>query len=145
MADTISLFVNSLGGNAIARAAPIAEAIKEAGYRVEILGFLLGKDKEIYSSYRGEIEPITIQTPRHPNALFPNIHRLARSATGDIIYSFKPLVTTLAPAFYAARLIEYRPLLLDVEDEEVYGEENWSQEASWRRPLRGWRLVCCQA
>ena len=140
MADTVSLFVNDLGDNPIGRALPIAKALRRAGYDVEVLGFLLGGDGRLYSPYLDEMEPTAIQTSLHLGELFLNARRLAHAASGDIIYAFKPIMTTLAPALYAARVIENRPLLLDVEDEEVYGDRNWSLEDTWRKLFRGWRL-----
>ncbi|MCS3827476.1 glycosyltransferase involved in cell wall biosynthesis [Salinibacter ruber] len=140
MADTVSLFVNDLGGNPIARVLPIAKAFQKADYEVEILGFLFEGDEELHSSYLAEVEPLAIQTSLHPAELFPNVRRLAHAASGDIVYAFKPIMTTLAPALYAARIVEDRPLLLDVEDEEVYGDQSWSLEATWRKLFRGWRL-----
>jgi glycosyltransferase involved in cell wall biosynthesis len=140
VANSISLFVNDIGDNPIGRALPIAKALHKAGYEVEVLGFLLGKDEELYSPYLNEIEPTTVQTSLHPAELFLNVRRLAHAASGDIIYAFKPVIPTLAPALYAARIVETRPLLLDVEDEEVYGDRNWGLQDTWRKLFRGWRL-----
>lgn len=140
MSKSISLFVHNLGTNPVARVLPFVNALKEIGYEVQILGFLIGEDRDVHIPYRDEIDPVVIQTSLRTSELFPNIRRLAHAATGDVIYSFKPLVTTFAPAYYAARIVQNRPLLLDVEDEEVYLDQSWDLDATWRKLFRGWRL-----
>lgn len=140
MPKSISLFVHNLGTNPVARVLPFVNALKEIGYEVQVLGFLIGEDRDVHIPYQDEIDPVVIQTSLRTAELFPNIRRLAHAATGDVIYSFKPLVTTFAPAYYAACVIQNRPLLLDVEDEEVYLDDDWGLEAAWRKLFRGWRL-----
>ncbi|MFZ2448257.1 MAG: glycosyltransferase [Syntrophobacteraceae bacterium] len=54
------------------------------------------------------------------NTLKGEISRLARLAEGDIIYACKPLITSFLPALVASRLGFSRPLLLDIEDDELW-------------------------
>jgi len=138
MPKSISLFVHDLGTNPVGRVLPFVNALREIGYDVQLLGFLIGDDREIYAPYRKEINPVVIQTSRRTTELFPNIRRLAHAASGDMVYAFKPLVTTFAPAFYAARIVQNRPLLLDVEDEQVYLNQDWGPRTAWRKLCRNW-------
>jgi glycosyltransferase involved in cell wall biosynthesis len=108
---------------------------------VEVLGYLIGGDQEIYRPYRDEIEVKAMKTTLRPGDLFPKIRRLSARASGDIIYAFKPLMTSLAPAYYAARVISSRPLLLDVEDEEVYDNQLNRPIDIWKQVVRGWNLA----
>jgi len=140
MPHTISFFVHNLGGNPVGRALPLAKALKQKGHKVEILGFTFG-GSEVYEPYQDEVEAKTIQTTKKPVEFFQKARRLAHLAEGNIIYAFKPLVPSLAPALYAARAIQSRPLLLDVEDEEVYLDQVSTLRDIWVKVLRGWRLV----
>jgi len=140
MSDMVSFFVHNLGGNPVGRAIPIAKALERRGYNVEVLGFIFGK-RDVYAPYRQEIDAKIIHTTKKPVEFFRKAQRLARQAEGDIIYAFKPLMTTLAPALFAARIVKSRPLLLDVEDEEVYLNTVTSFQDVWMKILRGWRLA----
>lgn len=140
MSYTISLFVHNLGGNPVGRALPIAKALERQGHEVEISGFTFGSD-EIYKPYREEVDAKTIKTTKKPVEFCQKARILAREAEGDVIYAFKPLVSTLAPALYAARVVQSRPVLLDVEDEEVYLDRVSDLRDVWNKVLRGWRLA----
>jgi len=122
MSKLISLFVHDLGNNPIGRAIPISKALQKAGYETEILGFLIDGDEKVYEPYKNEVNPKIIETSTKTIEMFLNIRQLALSAEGDIVYAFKPLMTTLAPAYYAARIDKHRPILLDVEDEDIYAK-----------------------
>lgn len=140
MPHMISFFVHNLGGNPVGRALPIAKALERKGHEVEILGFTFG-GSEIYEPYREVVEAKTIQSTKKPIEFFRKARRLAHQADGDIIYAFKPLVPSFSPALYAARVVKSRPLLLDVEDEEVYLDQVDTLRDVWIKVLRGWRLV----
>lgn len=101
---------------------------------------MTGEDHDIYEPYRGEVEVKSVRTTLRPFDLFPKIRELEKAAEGDVIYAFKPLVTSFAPAYYAARIADHRPLLLDVEDEEVYGDQIRGAYDAWRKLGRGWNL-----
>jgi len=101
---------------------------------------MTGEDHDIYEPYRGEVEVKSVRTTLRPFDLFPKIRELGKAAEGDVIYAFKPLVTSFAPAYYAARIADHRPLLLDVEDEEVYGDQICGAYDAWRKLGRGWNL-----
>ncbi|HEX8392524.1 MAG TPA: glycosyltransferase family 4 protein [Longimicrobium sp.] len=108
-----TLFVHDLAGNAIVRAAPLAAAL-ESEFDVELAGLLLS-GPDVYAPFRGRFAVRALRCAPGAAARFAAIPRLARLASGDLLYACKPLFTTLAPALYAAR---GRPVLLDVEDDE---------------------------
>src|SRR3974377_2248247 len=94
----ISFFVDDLASNSIVRAMPLAEALRQEGYEVEIIGFLIS-GPEVYAPYRDRFAykaiPIrgTLRNKSRP---------LADLATGEIIYACKPLFTTFYPALLAS-------------------------------------------
>jgi len=108
----VTFFVGDLAGNSIARAAPLAAALSEA-FPVEILG-LLRSGREVYAPYR-ELYPYRVLHAPTAFAAAWAAARLARMATGRVLYACKPLPTTLVPALLAPGR---RPVLLDVEDDE---------------------------
>ncbi|MBB4062385.1 glycosyltransferase family 4 protein [Salinibacter ruber] len=127
-----------MSDNPIGRALPILRALEKSGHDIQVMGFYTGDRTEIYDPYRGEIEPTAIQTSVRPAELFPNIRRLAHAADGDVIYAFKPLMTSFAPAYYAARIIENRPLLLDIEDEHIYLDQVTGISDAYGKLVRAW-------
>ena len=127
----VSLFVHDLAGNPIVRAAPLAQALA-ADFEVELLGLLLS-GPAVYAPYRSRFPVHALPARRtlpHVLAAAPHLARLAR---GDVLLACKPLLTTLLPAWLAARGGR-RPLLLDVEDDE------WAAR-SVDDPGPGWRGV----
>lgn len=117
MADRprVTLLVHDLAGNAVVRAAPLAAALAR-DHAVEVIGLLLSGG-EVYAPYRDRVRARTLRC--HPSlpAVLSAAPRLARLATGDVLYACKPLPSTLLPALLAARR-GGRPVLLDVEDDE---------------------------
>lgn len=116
----VTLFVHDLASNPIVRAAPIARALA-ARFEVEVLGLLLSGDA-VYTPYRGSFEFRTLRCRPRLSAVLAAAPRLARMATGDVLYACKPLFSTLLPAVLAARR-PARPLLLGVEDDEWAARE----------------------
>ena len=114
-APRVTLFVHDLAGNAVVRAAPLAAALAR-DHAVEVVGLLLSGDA-VYAPYRDRVEARTIRCAPHAAAVLAAAPRLARLATGDVLYACKPLLSTLLPALLAARR-GGRPVLLDVEDDE---------------------------
>jgi glycosyltransferase involved in cell wall biosynthesis len=141
MSQTVSFFVHDLGSNPVVRALPFARAFQKIGYDVEILGFLTKESDELFSPYKDEIRFVPIRTSLTPGEFFSNVKRLAHKASGELVYAFKPLVTSFAPAYYAARFVERRPLFLDVEDEHIYQDEPLNPKEAFKRFFRGWRLA----
>ncbi|MBB4634523.1 glycosyltransferase family 4 protein [Longimicrobium terrae] len=116
----VTLLVNDLAGNALARAIPLARALS-VEYEVELAGLLLS-GPEVYAPYRGLFPVHAIRCSPALPAVLAAAPRLAALATGDLLYACKPLASTLLPARLAARRTG-APVLLDVEDDE------WSARA----------------
>lgn len=110
---TISFFVYDLSKNPIVRAYPLAKACQKLGYQVEVLG--LQSQAEIYAPYRDAFEYKTFPSRRW----VWNTRKLASMATGDIIYGCKPLWDSFGAALFASGFGQKKPLLLDVEDDEL--------------------------
>ena len=115
----VSLFVHNLSSNPIVRAYPIAKALEMLGYEVEILGLTFNTDK-IYEPYKDEFKYITIRSYLDIRWVIINARKLSKLATGDIIYAFKPLWSSLYPAILASRFGRKKRLLLDAEDNELW-------------------------
>jgi len=111
----VTLFVHDLAGNAVVRAAPLAAALAR-DHEVEVVGLLLSGD-DVYAPYRHRVRARTVRCGASVPAVLAAAPRLARLATGDLLYACKPLLSTLLPALLAARR-GGRPVLLDVEDDE---------------------------
>lgn len=115
----VSLFVHDLSHNPIVRAYPIAKAIQNLGHEVEVLGFTYNTDK-IYEPYKTEFEYKTIRTYLDIRWVIINSWKLARLATGDVVYAFKPLWGTFFPALIYSGFGIKRRLILDAEDNELW-------------------------
>jgi glycosyltransferase involved in cell wall biosynthesis len=135
----ISLFVHDLSVNPIGRAYPIARALQQLGYEVEVLGFLLNRP-EIYAPYRDSLPYLTIKVPYSFFHVLYQSPKLAAMATGNIIYAFKPLWTSFFPALLAskANFGNEKPLLLDIDDDELATKFDGVPRFIARHSLVGW-------
>jgi len=115
----VSLFVHDLSKNPIGRADTFIRVLTKIGYYVEIIGFTINK-KKIWEPYAEVYNYKTIHIKDNLGSLLKNVRPLARQATGDLIFSFKPIATSFLPALLASRGGISKPLLLDIEDDE-YG------------------------
>ncbi len=74
-------------------------------------------DEEIYGPFRSEFEYISLEAARLPKGL-QSVKELSDRLSGDLIYAFKPRVTS-----YGIGLIQKfrhsKPLILDIEDFEL--------------------------
>jgi len=115
----VSFFVHNLAHNPIVRAAPIAVAFEHLGWDVEIIGYL-ADGAQVYAPFRDAFTYRTLPPPRKQLAVWRDAFRLASLAHGSLIYAFKPLHTTLWPAFIASGWFGHRrQLALDIEDDEL--------------------------
>ena len=133
----ISFFVHDLASNPIGRAFPIAQALSR-DFDVEILGLLLSGD-DVYLPYRHLADYRTIRSSRDVHAVLRAGRALAAQATGDVMYAFKPLLTSFGPALWASGFGRRSPLLLDVEDDEWVPMGTSGVDFLWRDLIRGWR------
>ncbi len=133
----ISLFVHDLAGNPIVRVAPIAFALQKLGHEVEIIGFLISGDK-VYEPYKDQFLYKTIRSRSSMFDVISKSSRLAKLATGEIIYAFKPFMSSLFPAFLASKKRNAK-LLLDVEDDDYNASSNiYTKKSISQNLLEGW-------
>lgn len=127
----ITFIVHDLASNAIGRAAPLVDAIAADGHDVEVLGLLLSGDG-VYAPYKHRYDYKTIVAK---DGMGRHLLPLARLAKGEIVYCCKPKWTTLVPALIATGMGVLKPLLIDIEDDELWVDESRLGN-SWLRPLR---------
>jgi glycosyltransferase involved in cell wall biosynthesis len=133
----ISLFVHSLDLNPIVRAKPVADALVSMGHEVEVLGLLIRGDK-VYAPYRTAFEYKTVRTTRHVWSVLSGAKELARMATGEAAYAFKPLISSFWPALRYSDHGRRCPLFLDVEDDDVQSKRPLDRRARLRSLFDGW-------
>jgi len=107
-----------LSSNAIVRTYPIAKTLSKR-YDIEIIGPILGK--EVYSPYKGEFKFKSIRIKKNINkisAFIIFIKNMLDCIEGDIIYAFKPKLTSFGIGLLA-KLYMRVPLILDIEDLET--------------------------
>lgn len=138
MKKKVSFFVHDLSANPIVRALPIAEAVMDMGYEVEILGLLL-KGTEVYLPYRGRYPYLTVQSSEKAGDVRKASHALANMATGNIVYACKPLLASFYPALLYSENGNKRPLVLDVEDDDVFYQIPRSFSSLLKFFRYGWR------
>jgi glycosyltransferase involved in cell wall biosynthesis len=109
----ISVLVCNLSANSIVRTYPIAKVL-ERHHDVQVVGPVLGN--HIFAPYKNELNYVPIY-PKGPSLLkYKNIlSGLLASITGDVIYAFKPAVTSYGVALLS-QLKRRRSIILDIED-----------------------------
>lgn len=109
----ISILVWDLSTHSIVRTYPIAKVL-ERHYQVEILGPIFGNG--IYEPYKDEFlyKPVKPRKTWLP-VMIPHILRLVKKIEGDVIYAFKPMLTSYGVGLLA-KLSKKLPLVLDIED-----------------------------
>lgn len=114
----VSFFVFNLASNPIVRAWPLAEAAKDLGLEIEILGFLR-EGEDIYKPYRDKCKFKVLYYKRY-RQIFTKAKELANLASGDLIYCCKPRLDTVLPSIHASGFGRRKSLFLDVEDNELW-------------------------
>jgi len=117
----ISILVHDLSSNSLVRMYPIAKVL-ERHYQIEVIGPVLGK--EIFKPYQDEFYYKPVLPNYGPSKRSKTkkgisvIEEVINNISGDVIYVFKPRITS----FGIALLAKYRksiPLVLDIEDWEA--------------------------
>jgi glycosyltransferase involved in cell wall biosynthesis len=124
MTAKVSLVVSDLSGGGSVRAFLLAQVLKKLDYRVEIIGFLYGKD--LYAIPPSDIPVVSIQGKNYPE-FFASASTLLQKLDGDIIYAVKLKVTSFGLSLMK-RISKRRPLLLDMDDWELswHGGFDWN-------------------
>ncbi len=123
MKEKVSLVVSDLSGGGSIRAFLLAQVLKKLDYKVEIVGFLFGK--ELYAIPPEEIPIISVPGKNYPEFL-KSAQKLLLQLQGDIIYAVKPKFTSFGLSLFK-KFTSRRPLLLDMDDWELswYGGFEW--------------------
>jgi len=120
MKTLVSVFAHDLASNPIGRLSPILEALQRNSYDVEVLGFLIS-GRQVYLPYRDKYTYITVECTGSVADVLWKASNLASMARGSVVYAGKPLMTSFLPALLASGFGRKKPLLLDVEDNDVWG------------------------
>ncbi len=120
----ISLLVWNLSTNdGIIRASLLGEALLKLGYKVEILGFVFGKN--LYGATPSRI-PIYAVPVTSDNIDFKPVRDILQKIDGDVIYAIKPQPASFGVALLK-KLYTRRPLIVDIDDWELswHGGDEW--------------------
>ena len=113
----ISILIFDLSDNAIVRTYPIAKILSKR-YKVEVIGPILGK--EIYPPYCKEFKFKSFRIDKSKSKIvgfYSLIKNILNAIDGDIVYAFKPKLTSFGIGLIAKFLYK-KPLILDIEDFE---------------------------
>jgi glycosyltransferase involved in cell wall biosynthesis len=132
----ISILVSDLSGSGAGRwgldgSRPflISRALSLAGYQTEIVGLSDG-----LSTYQNLEQPIRIVQRKRGMGLWRSLQQVINASRGDILYAYKPKPTSFGLAL-AARKLQQKPLLLDIDDWEMswYGGDCYKYSFSFRQ------------
>lgn len=93
----------------------LAQALQQAGFEVEVLGFVFDDTMPDFSHVPF---PVKMEFGGIYPDFFKTAGRLNRQISGDLLYPLRPKPTTLGLAFLD-RLRTGRPIILDVDDWEL--------------------------
>jgi glycosyltransferase involved in cell wall biosynthesis len=110
----LSLVVLDLSSNAVVRVQPIAKVLQRR-FDIDVLGLSFGDG--VLEAYRDEFAYKVLPGADFLRG-FASLKDLYRCVRGDVVYVFKPQLTTFGVGLLA-RALDHRPLLLDVDDFET--------------------------
>ena len=100
--------------NPLVRLVPIAKVLQR-NHDVTVAGFR--STDEVFAPYADEFEYRTVRARSMPSFI-RQVREIAASVSADVVYSFKPLSTSLWPGLAARRRLGI-PLVVDIEDWEL--------------------------
>jgi len=115
----ITLIVHDLSSNPIVRAYPLALALQRLGYKIEVVGFLIGKN-QVYPPYADKFEYKTVFIKGGIFSYLIALPKILKLIKGDIIYAFKPIMTSFFVGLLKSWFGLKKTLILDAEDDELY-------------------------
>lgn len=124
----ISILACALDSNPIVRIYPIAKVLQRH-YQVEIIGSHRGK--QLFLPYQGEFEFKAFRYHSTLDFVTRVWPAMLRAISGDVVYAFKPRLTTYGVAL-AKRHRTDLPVILDIEDWETA----FLLDHNWRLKLR---------
>ena len=109
----ISILAPNLSRNNLVRTYPIAKVLQRR-YEVEVIGPILGS--QIFPPFLDLLpfKPVHPSKVRFPE-YFSTMKKLMKEISGDVIYAFKPRLSSFGVGLLA-KLFTKRPLVLDIED-----------------------------
>jgi len=117
----ISILIFDLSSNCLVRTYPIAKVL-EQHYEIEVIGPVIGEG--IFEPYKNEFNYKAIPL-NHSSSNFSKIKKgilgikdILNAADGDIIYAFKPRITSFGIGLLG-KYTKKVPLILDIEDWEA--------------------------
>jgi glycosyltransferase involved in cell wall biosynthesis len=126
----ISVLICNLSSHCLVRSYPILKVLQRQ-HEIEVIGPQFGPG--IYAPYAREFQYKAFSCSG-PGAVWPVIKQLSKAVTGDVIYAFKPLPSSLYPGVLR-RLKSRLPLVLDIEDWELAWSTGYN--GHWGRSLYG--------
>ncbi len=110
----VSLIVTDLSSNPIVRAYPIAKVLQRR-FDVEVLGLCFGEG--LFPAYKDELNYKAVAAHGLTNPL-KAMSALYKLIDGDLVYAFKPHLTSFGIGLLAKKL-HHKHLVLDIEDFEI--------------------------
>lgn len=110
----ISILVSDVSSNCLGRSSLLAAILREK-FDVEMIGpaFQTG----IWAPLGGEVSCVTVKGGMLP-LLFPELIKMLKKITGDVIYANKALLTSYTIGL-VKKLLSHKPVVLDIDDWEV--------------------------
>jgi glycosyltransferase involved in cell wall biosynthesis len=134
----ITLIVHDLSANPVVRAYPIGLALERMGYEIEVAGFLIEKNK-VYEPYKDKFLYKTVDISNGGMLSYlVGLSKLLQIIEGDIIYAFKPRMTSYFVGLLKSYLGIKKLLILDAEDDELYFNYANGISFLYYFILRGW-------
>lgn len=130
--------MHNLSSNPIVRAYPIALALERIGYEVEVVGFLIEKNT-VYQPYADKFKYKTVFIGNGGMLKYlRGFPKLLKLIDGDIIYAFKPRMTSFFVGLLKSQFGTKKELILDAEDDELFfAYKNWLHYLYYYF-IRGW-------
>lgn len=122
----ISLLVHDLSKNGIVRVYPIAKVL-ERHFEVELVGFCF--EGRVFPIYRKEFRFTVFKCDPHFVPFLKWIPTVLKALDGDVIYAFKPRVSSYGVGLIA-KLFKGKTVVLDNEDwegEHFYTARSWAE------------------
>lgn len=130
----ITILVCDLASAGLIRAYLLAKSLLQAGYEVEIVGFIFGQ--EFYKEIPTDVKIIAIKLTDYPG-FFQPIGEVMKAIKGDLIYAVKPQLASFGIALLN-RLYTQRPVILDIDDWELswHGGDEWQYRPTLKQLAR---------
>ncbi len=132
----INVLVHDLSSNPIVRASTFIDVLTKLGHDVTVHG--VSYDGTIYKPYTNNFNFKVYDLSNL--GFFKAYFLLYKGLDGDLVYSFKPLITTFLPGLIYKFFNKDKILFLDIEDNDISIDKKTFKEFLffW---LRGWRTI----